>query len=440
MRKYLSTILYLADFFYLAGVLGYSLVLVGYLCSLCVSEVAFANTVTANQYFFLDFSKYYAFAKMTFSPDNLQIFDPAVQWKWEQIVVAPAKITLPFYSEYPPFLGALFAPLMMVPLRVAYLIWLAVSAGSACGVIYYLARKYGGQGRLSSFGCAVGVFASVNALWATLLGQLNWLMVTCAGILYIGLSLRKPIINGLSLAVMSLKPQYAVFFASTCANRLGWKSMAAFVVAELALTAIGGFTVGWANVFGYPDVVLHSHGSGTVGGTSLQHYEQDQQFLIGVRRLLTLLFGAFPLSISLFIMFAAMIALAVLWQKVQNETMRRWAMAATILTFLIVNPHCHLHDCVITGVAAALTMPTVSLRGMQAIQDRVHRIWCITMYLYPFVAWVCFAATFQQSLLRTIFFLAVNLFLVALALMMLHRLRRNDLNGQSQPAEVLGNG
>jgi hypothetical protein len=424
MRKPISAILYLVDFFYLGIALGFSLCLFGWLCTLGVSKTAFAQAMTNNEYFFLDFGKYYTFAKMTFSADRFAIFDPSLQWKWQQFIEAPAVLRFPAWSEYPPFLGIFFAPLTLVPLGWAYLIWIFLSAGSACGCVYWLARKFGGQSRLSAAGCAIGMLASVNALWATLLGQLNWFMVTCIAILYIGLLWRKQIAAGVGLALMSLKPQYAVFYAATCLNKWSWKAIAVFAIAECLLAVASGLCVGWSNVFGYPQIVLQAHAQLKLGNTELWNHQDAQESYISIRRLSNLLLGDMPLSVALLIMLAAMAGIVWLWTSLKNEKQRPWAMAATILTFLLVNPQSHMHDCVSIGAAAALTMPTVSLRGMQSITDRVHRIWCHVLYFYPIIAWIGFLGLIGQSVFRTLFFLLANLLLLVLALAMFRRQSR----------------
>jgi hypothetical protein len=269
MSKYVSRLLYIIDFLYLALATGFVLTLFGWLVSVVIGGT-FYQWVTQNQYFFLDFGKYYSFAQMSFGPDRFQLYDQDVQWRWYQQSMAPAKLVQPMYSEYPPYQGAMFLPLSLVPLPYAYLLWLLISVGSACGVIYWLARKYGGQRKISSVACAVGTLATQSALWATLLGQLNWLMVTLVGLLFVGLKTHRHLMNGITLAVMSLKPHYAVFFAiSTCLTRAHWRSFLYFVAAMGVLAVISVATVGFENVLRYPYIVLYGHATGTVDGASV---------------------------------------------------------------------------------------------------------------------------------------------------------------------------
>ncbi len=90
-------------------------------------------------------------------------------------------------------------------------------------------------------------------------------------------------------------------------------------------------------------------------------------------------------------------------------------MAITILCMLIASPHTHLYDEVLVYIAAAVTIPILSLPKLFKIRPLSFKLWCLLLVLYPLLGWLCYVALMLQGLLSFTQILITNLILLLLA-------------------------
>jgi hypothetical protein len=265
------------------------------------------------------------------------------------------------------------------------------------------------------------------------------------------------LIPTLALAFMSLKPQYAVFFLAPVLAMKRWRLLLFFVLSEVILLLVAMTQLGFFTVAGYPVVLYQALAKGQVAGVTLPDFFTDPQFSVSSKRLFDMIL---PNGLARWAGFAAYFAGMVAvgfgwarWSRVQawrtaveaKEEMngprpdtaapnRRetsapnvtaseasWLIACTVIAFLVVNPHCHLHDCVSLAVAAVATVPFAGLHKIASGRRQLSTIvWQLLLYAYPLGSWAVFLLLPSDSIWRSMYFLAMNVALLLVALKWWH--------------------
>lgn len=333
-----------------------------------------------------DFVNHYKAAIMVWTPHRYQVYDPSVQLAWINYVIRPEHLDQVFYWQYPPYVYAMLAPLAFVSLTYAYGIWCASAVVWGCFTLYFLLRNQGSLSGRQIVLFLVGTMAAMPA-WLTLrLGQFSFLLLGLTALFILCWCSRRDAYAGVVLAVTTIKLQFIPFFLVPVLVCKRWKVLAYFVVGELSLVLLAGFTVGWDNVWGYPRVLLGAETTSNFAGVS-------EQEMVNIRGMLSLLMpGVSTMLASCVALFVGIMMTGWLWLKVcrGNSNNIAWAMSTTVLVCLLASPHVHRQDLLLLAIPAALTLPVVSFFDLSKIGPTIFRLWCGVFLAYPLLGWVAF--------------------------------------------------
>ncbi|MHB8377428.1 MAG: glycosyltransferase family 87 protein [Dehalococcoidia bacterium] len=243
---------------------------------------------------------------------------------------------------YSPGMGIVFFPFGRLPMDVAYRLYVALGAGAVLGVAYLAQRPL--RTLESRLAVALGVVSLPELHWALRLGQLTPLLALAAlgGFLLLR---RHPWLAGVVLAVLTLKPQYAVAPVLYLIVTRQWRALAAMLGTGLALAAAGLAFTGVGLVPLYAGWMLHFGGDAQaavgIGAMAQHHTWAGVLISAGVR-------DYRPLALDLVLLSA--LVLYVAWRRVEASA----ALPAAALGILLLTPYAMFYDFGLIAVAGAL--------------------------------------------------------------------------------------
>lgn len=287
----------------------------------------------------IDFVAAYAAAKLAVSGQAASAYDLA-QFTQEQLK-AVASLGGDYAWAYPPTYFLLIAPLALFPYVVGALVWMLVT------LALYLAAVHAILPRRSAMLAAV---ASPFALWSLYSGQNGFLTAALIGGLLVLLD-RRPIVAGILLGVLTVKPQLGVVFPVILILTGRWRVFAAATVTALVLALASYVAFGAETWRAFFDAIQHQAGSVLDRG---EVAFRKQQSVHALMRLLgagdAAAWGA-HIAVAL----AALGFTVWLWWKPYDGRLKAAALA---MTALLATPYLFIYDLPI------LTVPVVFLAAL----------------------------------------------------------------------------
>jgi alpha-1,2-mannosyltransferase len=309
-----------------------------------VGREAYTGTDLAQQAVGRDFASFWTAGRMVLNGHSLAIFDPQAMTAF-QLTLSDGPIGRLSPWFYPPLLllyvSCLFA---LVPYKVAYLLYLAVSVAA-----FYLVTR-----RL--FPAVKPLYIiSFPAFWYNLLSGQNGLLtaiIIVTGLLWLT---TRPAMAGAVLALLSFKPQLCLALPVFLLLDRRWQTILAGAVTVLALaalsTALWGPPIWSAFLAGLHDAQRYNQ-----SGTSMPPHAFAHLF--GMLKTMGL---SQVTAMALNYLFVAVAGCAVVrtWFLPHPQTVK---FATLILLTLLLPPHLLFYDFVVTGAVMVWLWPDERLR------------------------------------------------------------------------------
>lgn len=241
------------------------------------------------------------------------------------------------------FLAVPFAPLPYIPA------WLLFGATTAAFFVATFRRVLPVRGAAL---IALGAPASILCFIA---GQLGFLI---AGLTALALTQmdRRPWVAGISLGLMTVKPQFGLIFPVLLAATGRWRVFAAASVATLGLMAASGIVFGWetwrAFLGSFNDETVALLRRGGSDWTKLQSIYACVQRVTGIESLAMAVHGAAALGI--------LGVVAWLWRRPASPGV---CAAAAVAGAFLITPYAYIYDAVVVVLAAAFLAREAIARG-----------------------------------------------------------------------------
>jgi hypothetical protein len=320
------------------------------LCGIAAILIARQGTIAS------DFLSFWAAGRLAVQGHAADAYDIVRHHAVEAQAVAGVGL-LPF--PYPPFALALFVPFGMLPFWAAFAAWIAITAA-----LYLVATRRWVEPRFA--------LAQAAAAANFIIGQNGFLT---SGIFIGGTTLiaRRPLLAGVILGLLALKPQLALLLPVALIAGREWRAIAGGVLSSVALVAIGFLLFGAGGYSAFLAVLPQF--SGWLAAGRWPWGELASTFAL-------LRWFGMPETAALVVHGAVALAAAAF-------TARAWALkldqrvpilaAATLL----VPPYLFTYD------ALLLTLPLAALLRQRRKQWVVPAIWLLTLlpaiaYLRPF--------------------------------------------------------
>jgi hypothetical protein len=359
---------------------------------------------------FSDFVLFYLAGKMTLSPDAHNVYDPQTQLAWFNQLLAPWHLDKPFYFQDMPFVFPLMTPLAHLPMQNAFFVWLAVCIPFGLAALYLILSRETKLSRLQKLAVLLGVLASFPALTNIRMGQQAWFLLAFECLYFCALFAKRDIAAGVALACTSFKPHYSLFFLIPALALKRWKLIASAAIFELGLCILAGITIGWQNVFSYPQILMHAESTKDFLGVASSK-------MISIRGITSLLLPQeIAVPLCFLVMILALVGSYFLWQKlIAQKQDLKFATCLTVLLCLVASPHSHAYDLPLLAILA-ITLPTTDIMAANKLKLNYLRAWCLLLISYPLISWCLpMLASINLSLPFALFFV-LNLTLLALGL------------------------
>jgi hypothetical protein len=307
-----------------------------------------------------DWSLFYAQAMAVRAGAGASMYDPAEIDLYLQPLLryygGPATALTGWPQPYPPWLAAALVPFTLPPAPIGFALWLGVSVLAALFLAY---RVWQFLPDLGPIGAAAAVLATVPVAWGLFLGQPAVLLAIPVGEMLISFKARRDLRAGLWLAVLLLKPQYALLFGVWILWKRRWLALAGAVVGGLAFIGIGVLAAGFDSLLRFPAALGEfSDLKNAIAGPNLM---MNWRALVlaarpGIDEHLGL---ALVWSLSLLTMLAGLLV----WRGKWDPDAPSFGPRFCVLTLgaLLGSYHNHFHGAalLIVPVAAAWASPTV---------------------------------------------------------------------------------
>jgi hypothetical protein len=293
----------------------------------------------------------------TWTPQTLRVwFDPETQGYGDfKIFFANAK-SLSLTNMYSPGLALLLHPLTKLPMDTAFAIYTGVNVAALGGVAY--AAQRGVASMPAKIAVALGVFALPQTHWSLRIGHFTQIMALAAlcGLL---MSDRRPVVAGVCIALLALKPQYLPVPLMYLLVTRNWRAFgtAAGGLALLGIAGVAAMTVrepSGIGMFGYtasyyvesvPDILRHiTVGQGDANYTQSWQYSW-YGFLVSidVDRNPGVVMALTALSLA---------GVLIAWRRCTPSV----AKAAAALGMLLITPHTTFYNWSMLSVAFVLLL------------------------------------------------------------------------------------
>jgi alpha-1,2-mannosyltransferase len=331
-----------------------------FLLAQSLSQVTFDLNNSMDRVVGGDFFCFWSAGRLTLNGNVLSIFDARALATFQQSLVrSPPDFSVLWF--YPPLLllhiSALFG---LLPYKLAYGLYLAISVGA----FYGLSRRY--------FPAVKPLhILAFPAFWFNLLMGQNGLLT--AAILIAGLVVltRNQITSGVTLALLSYKPHFCLAVPVFLLMEKRVQAIVAGIAALAALiivsTLLYGFDVWPAFFRGLIEAQTFNHHSDTVKYASFAH-------LYGSLRVMGL---NHELAMPLNYVFVGIMSFAAIriWMY---EPDRLAKYAVVILMTLLLPPHLTYYDLVVTGAVIVWLWPRKACRPALAL------LW-VSPFMWPFL-------------------------------------------------------
>ena len=321
-----------------------------------------------------DFAYFYTLGHLARLHQVSALYD-ATALRQAHIDLVPSSAAHVFPPVYPPQVALLFAPFSIVSYEHALLVWNALTAVLYALIIWTTWRSV--SDRLVNPAMVFTAAVAFPPLWSLLLtGQNTIIILAAMWAAWLALERRRPLIAGIAIGFLAIKPQFGIPFAVVVLVGREW-AMVGGVVAAVAVQACAVWlTLGWEAFEGFARTLPMTFGQ--------YHVLESKPFMNHSLRSLTQLAPggiATPLWLAL--------AVAVLWC-----TARVWRsgaplhvrLAVVVFASGLVNPHFQIYDVTI------LALPLLWLGAFMQEPVRHAR----SGWYWKGVFWL-FAALFVQS-------------------------------------------
>jgi hypothetical protein len=283
----------------------------------------------------VDFVAFWAAGKLALSGQAASAYDVAIVTK-EQLT-AVASIAGTYTWVYPPTYFLLVAPLALLSYQAAAFLWMLATLVLYCTGIHAI---------LPRWSAVLAAAASPFALWSFYSGQNGFMTAALiAGVL--ALLDRRPIVAGILLGLLTLKPQLGIIFPIILVLTGRWRVFVAAAATTLVLILLSYLAFGadaWTAFF----ASLHQQAGAVLDRGEVAFRKQQSG-----HALVRVFGGGDALAWAIHIAVALAALGFTVWLWLQRNIDERLKKAALATTALLVTPYLFIYDLPILTVPVA---------------------------------------------------------------------------------------
>jgi hypothetical protein len=303
----------------------------------------------------VDFAYFYAAAILVWHGDGADLYphrheyiyypgDPAFDLSNDDYLSARLITRGNYYN--PPLLAILLSPLSTMSFRDAFWIYSLLSAAAFAGFLVLFWKTGRRLPELPLLLLGLAAFRPVHE--ALIMGHQSLFFVFALGAGFLALRARQPLLAGLLLSVLALKPQWAVLPALYLVVRGEWRALAAMTAGSLAIALLPFLATGKQSFVNYIDF-LRDQSNVDIGNAP--HMFSWNGFLSKLRPNDPVAFPTGDVNLPLLYTLEGITVAAVLLVWAGRDFYL--GVAATIIGMLLLSTHSVWYDWAFVAVAAA---------------------------------------------------------------------------------------
>jgi arabinofuranan 3-O-arabinosyltransferase len=347
--------------------------------ALCVANAGYVAALILNREWIVDaggtpihtdFTSVYAAGRLALAGHAAAAYDWNLHYAAEN-AVSPHDYAAYLGWHYPPPFLLVAAALAALPYAYAFIVWIAATLPLYLAAVRAVVGDKIGWLVGGAFPCLLpNIVSGQNGLFtAALIGGTLALLP------------RRPLLAGLSLGLLTYKPQFGILFPLLLVAGGYWRAMAAAAASAgaLALATIAVFGVTpWTEFFHWLPLTSHA----LFAQASPIH--TDWSKFQSVFALVRLVGGSAALAWTLQLTLTAIVALAlcVMWRS--NRISYELKAAAAAAGVLLATPYVYLYDLAVLAVAAGFLLRAALNDGFAPHEAAGLAIGAVLMVFMPF--------------------------------------------------------
>ncbi|MFZ1458445.1 MAG: glycosyltransferase family 87 protein [Candidatus Saccharimonadales bacterium] len=312
-----------------------------------------------------DFLAFYSTGQLTAYGDIASVYNEQALTAIQRGIV-PHPVSALGYMPFlnPPFVALLLAPLGLLAVNDARLVWMIVNAALMIGIAWYFTLGIASKWQR---GIIIGLIATTYPVFQNLIqGQLSIIITGLVIAAMYCAEKGKLFTAGLFLTCLTIKPQLAVFVGLGLLLFRQWRVIKGMVVGTAALLLV---TLPFTGVSLYTEYIHfssgvaagHVSGAGTVGETT---WEGNMKYMYSLPGLAVSLFGQRNVASTNAFYFGigALLIMAYLWVARRTSpsfrsNQGRIMLATGLAIILLINPHAYSQDAILLLAIPAVILP-----------------------------------------------------------------------------------
>ncbi len=353
-------------------------------------NIHFFHRTGPSSFSFIDYVAFYSAGKIVLSGARDHIYEFATQLAaYNKTVTESLGINanvdhIPLGQSVPWFF-AMLAPFSLLPLLYSYIAWSLAGIGLS-GLSLWKLLKQNGYSTLFSALFLLCVAGSYPYEWLINDGQNSAFVLAALALMLYSWFRGNDTAAGIALALMSIKPQYALFMAIPAIAMRRWRVLTSAGTCAAVLILLSAVIFGVKTLVDYP-ALLHQ--------TEKTDPAVFPTWMVSIRGPLSILMDLdLALSISTIFYAVAFLALLVFWLRFAargQQTKIRIAIGITLMSCLLTSPHTHIYDLVVFAAVVAI-IPMRSFFETTGMPS-AFVVWSRVMALYPLLSFCIYLLT-----------------------------------------------
>lgn len=353
-------------------------------------NIHFFHRTGPNSFSFIDYVAFYSAGKIVLSDTRDQIYQFATQLAAYNNTVSQSLGLNTSIDHIPlgqsvPWFFLFLAPFALLPLLISYIVWSLGGIGLS-GLALWNLLKQSGHKTLFSALFLLGVAGSYPYEWLINDGQNSAYILAAFGLMLYSWFRGIDTVSGIALALITIKPQYAVFLAIPALVFKRWQLLGSAAASVAVFLGVSALVFGTKTLIEYP-ALLHA--------TEKTDPAVFPTWMVSVRGPLSIIMDLDrALNISTILYVIGFCTLLAFWLKVagqRNTTKTRIAFGITLIACLLTSPHTHIYDLVIFAAIAAI-VPVRSVFEVGSM-PRAFKVWSWVITLYPLISFCVYLLT-----------------------------------------------
>lgn len=268
-----------------------------------------------------------------------------------------ADFLIPYHN--PPAMALLLVPMGMLPLSLAWLLWSSLNLLAA---VVAVALPLKGTPRAAAVAVAMLTFTAVpdSLLW----GQMVGLLALALALGLLALVSGRPLLGGVFLGMLCLKPQYAAVLALVFLAKRRWRELAGMALAGALIAILSLLVVGLDGILSYLELLRRIGDFNPPTESLVKPYA-----MVNWRNLITHLWPEISSSAGsvavLALGAATVLAVLLAWRGPWEPGSPRFRlqMLVVVVATVLASPHSHFHGAalLLAPLALVLAKPSKAL-------------------------------------------------------------------------------